>query len=166
MKYPWILAGRWADCSFDKGARTRALAPNTERASFPTAEALQLSFSLCAQSFIHGRSNSCSRIKVQEWKILLRPLTARSLYGWHLMLIALFIHHNQSVKFTKELRLRKGEFHQVTRLLHKAECFGEMGSSPSSAVSWVTSQEQQPRSSKTSWSDSSRSPSQASPVEN
>ena len=51
------------------------------------------------------------------------------------MPIALFIHHNQSVKFTDELRLRKGEFHQVTRVLHKAKSFGEMVSSPSSAVS-------------------------------
>lgn len=143
----------------------RALAPNTERASSLTAEAMQLPFSLCTQSFIYGRNNSCSGIEVQEWKILLRPLTAHSLCGWQLMPIALFIHHNQSVKFTDELRLRKGEFHQVTRVLHKAKSFGEMVSSPSSAVSWVTSQEQQPRSSKTSRSDSPHSPSQASPME-
>lgn len=44
------------------------------------------------------------------------------------MPITLFIHPNQSVNFTDELRLREGKFHQVTRLLHTAECFGANGS--------------------------------------
>lgn len=73
-----------------------------------------------------------------EWKIL-RPLTARSLCGWQLMPIALFIHHNQSVKFTDELEAQKGWVSSGNQGLPQGREPGEMVSSPTSAVSWVTS---------------------------